>query len=74
MKIKRMFFIFEIVQTHVALQKGAACCFVTDVEFRPTHEGKIEAVGVQKQGASKKKNGLNVREKQERIKLSKKGL
>jgi hypothetical protein len=41
------------VHTRVTLQKDAACCFVTDVEVCRTHEGKTQAVGVQKQGAGK---------------------
>ena len=41
------------MHTHVTLQKDAACCFVTDVEVRLTHEEKTQAVGVQKQGPDK---------------------
>jgi len=63
------------IYRHVNLQEDAAYCFVTDVEFRRTHEGKIQAVGAQKQSAGKKVIFvLHAREKQERMKLSKKGL
>jgi hypothetical protein len=51
-----MLFIFETVHTHLTLQEDAACCIVTDVEVRRTHEGKIQAVDVKKTRLCTKKN------------------